>query len=366
MDHHIHHHCIIAHIHACTLTYFLGQRDDMMMMFRPRLAVSLPLYRLKQCFSTGQRVDNRQLQLLANQFPPVLHAFGYGSGVFSQTDNTGGMVDIVLVVDDAVDWHAQNLVLHSHHYAPLARMCGSSMIAKIQRIPPGVYFHAGVEIKESNSLVKYGVVEANMIKDDLRDWKYLYLAGRLHKPTVCIVENEEIMELQNQVNLPAALATSLLLLSSNNNTTTNVQTYSLSKIYQQIASISYAGDLRVSVGAEDPLKIQKLVHSDGQFERWNDLYKDSLDMLTSSGIVSLFDDDYIECNLNESSRDELWKRVPLQVRRKGNVLELRQSLASIVAPAARNQTIKGVVTAGPVKSALYALNKLKKGILKSK
>jgi translocator assembly and maintenance protein 41 len=145
-----------------------------------------------------------------------------------------------------------------------------------------------------------------------------------------------------------------------------VQTYSLSKIYQQIASISYAGDLRVSVGAEDPLKIQKLVHSDGQFDRWNDLYKDSLDMLTSSGILSLFDDDYVECNLNESSRDELLKRVPLQVRRKGHVLELRQLLASIVAPAARNQTMKGVVTAGPVKSAIYALNKLKKGILKSK
>ena len=337
------------------------------MMLRPRLAaLSLPLYRFKQYFSTGQRVDNAQLQSLVNQFPPVLHAFGYGSGVFSQTDNIGGMVDVVLVVEDAVEWHEQNLALHSHHYATLARLCGASMIAKIQRVPPGVYFHAGIKMEESNTLVKYGVVEANMIKDDLRDWKYLYLAGRLHKPTVCIVENEEIIELQNQVNLPAALATSLLLLSNNNNTTTNVQTYSLSTIYQQIATISYAGDLRVSVGAEDPLKIQKLVHSDGQFERWNDLYKDSLDILKSSGIVSVLDDDHVECNLDESTRDELWKRVPLHVRRIGGtgIDDLQLSLASIVAPAARNQTIKGVVTAGPVKSAVYALNKLKKGILK--
>jgi hypothetical protein len=123
----------------------------------------------------------------------------------------------------------------------------------------------------------------------------------------------------------------------------------------------------VSVGAEDPQKIQKLVHSNGQLQRWNDLYKDSLKRLISSGVMSVVDDEHVEINLDESTRDELRRRLPLHVQQRyvSTTNNLHQSLTSIVAPAARNQTIKGVVTAGIIKSGQYALDKLKKGILKS-
>jgi len=326
------------------------------------MALSLPSRCLQRCFTTnntGQRINTFKLQEIVNTFPPVLYAFGYGSGVFSQEDNLEGtMVDVVMVVNDAVEWHSRNLQQHSHHYALLPRLGGATLCASIQRIPPGVYFHAGIEM-EQNVLLKYGVVELNAFKQDLCEWKYLYLAGRLHKPTVCIVEHDEVTDLQHQHNLPAALATSLLLLNDNNHDT--LQRHSLSTIYQQIASLSYAGDLRVSVGAEDPRKIEKLVHSDGQLERWNDLYRDCLRDLEKNSVVSILDGEHVEYDVKES-RDEFIRKLPVSLQQYHDTLQ--QALSNIVAPAARNQTIKGVVTAGIVKSTQYAFNKLSKGILK--
>jgi hypothetical protein len=48
---------------------------------------------------------------------------------------------------------------------------------------------------------------------------------------------------------------------------------------------------------------------------------------------------------------------------KGSVI-LRNEIAKIVAPAARNQGIKGVFTAGSVKSWKYSMAKFSKGRLK--
>lgn len=274
------------------------------------------------------------------------------------------MVDVILVVESAKEWHSHNLQGNYHHYALLPRLGGPSTCAFIQGIPPGVYFHANVHV--AGVECKYGVVEAATLKQDLQHWKHLYLAGRLHKPTVCIVNNDEITELQQSTNLPAALAASLVLLSnqSSSTTTSNIQRHSLPEIYQQIASLSYAGDLRVSVGAEDPFKIQKLVHSDGQFQRWNDLYHDSFQHLEQSGLVTLdSSNEFVEYDLQES-RSELLKRLPVSLQQCTDPASLQSSLASIVAPAARNQTLKGIATAGIWKSAQYAFNKLSKGVLK--
>ena len=310
-------------------------------------------------------------------FPPVVHAFGYGSGVLEQGGNIGNhgnnnnnnnssssstMVDIILVVDNAQTWHAQNLQRHSHHYALVSKLGKSQWCAWIQNIPPGIYFHPGIVLQDT--FVKYGVVETRRLKEDLRDWKYLYLAGRLHKPTLTIVEkDDEITTLQCQHNLPAALAASLLLLNSADESLQ--QKHALTTVYQQIAQLSYSGDFRVRVGAEDPHKIAKLVHSAGQLERWNDLYQTSINDLETSGILSVTEDgSHVEYNVHEC-RDDLKTKLPFSLQQyTADKDSLQVALNAIVAPAARTQSIKGIVTAGIVRSTQYAFAKLSKGILK--
>jgi translocator assembly and maintenance protein 41 len=311
---------------------------------------------------TGQRIPHSELKSLVDCFPPVVvHAFGYGSGVFSQRDNDHGMmVDLILVVDNAQEWHSWNLNQHPSHYALLPRICGANVCARLQNTGPGVYFHTNIHLEQK--VIKYGVVELSKLQQDLHDWSYLYLAGRLHKPTVVIKRNHAITEMQQTVNLPAALAASLLILSKDDD---GIQEYSLADVYQQIAQLSYAGDFRTKVGAEDPNKIHKLVHSPGQLHRFDELYKDSLRDLEQAGLVSVMDEGRIEYTSSASS--EFYRRLPPQFRSADqHVHHLRASLARIVASAARTQSLKGIVTAGLVRSTQYAVTKLSKGLFRSK
>lgn len=56
---------------------------------------------------------------ILKHFPPVEHAFAYGSGVFDQPDlytsaqrasGAGPMIDLILLVKDPLAWHQE--VLH--------------------------------------------------------------------------------------------------------------------------------------------------------------------------------------------------------------------------------------------------------------
>lgn len=300
----------------------------------------------------GQRIERLELQYLVDCFPPVVHSFGYGSGVFAQRYNELGMVDLILVVDNAQKWHQLNLKQHPSHYALVPRLCGANFCAHLQKTGPGVYFHTNIEVEQR--VIKYGVVERSQLQDDLQHWSYLYLAGRLHKPTVVIKQDDYLMEMQQTCNLPAAIAASLLLLSQDN----GLQRHSLVDVYQQIAQLSYAGDFRTKLGAEDPNKIHKLVHSPGQLQRFDELYKDSLRDMEQAGLVSVVDGTRIEYSVC----GEFYHRLPARFAMDVN---LRASLARIVASAARTQSLKGIVTAGFVRSAQYAVAKLSKGIFRS-
>lgn len=60
------------------------------------------------------------------------------------------------------------------------------MLTPLQNWGPGVYFNALVDLKlpggKCSLLSKYGVVSTASVLDDLRTWRHLYLAGRIHKP----------------------------------------------------------------------------------------------------------------------------------------------------------------------------------------
>ena len=138
----------------------------------------------------------------------------------------------------------------------------------------------------------------------------------------------------------------------------------------------------MQTGAEDPNKVTKLVETPGMLELWNEKYNGSLISLQELGLLSVTENEQgkkVEFNPQDSkTRQQLVQQLPARLRKysdqiignesqgciqKGSAV-LRNELAKIVAPAARNQGIKGVLTAGPMKSWKYAMAKFAKGRLK--
>jgi translocator assembly and maintenance protein 41 len=219
------------------------------------------------------------------------------------------------------------------------------------------------------SLLKYGVISTSKLKNDLKEWDSLYIAGRMQKPTsILSICDDEIIEIQEKHNLRYALSAALLLLPEEELR----RDFQLpaSKVFESLAELSYIGDPRIKAGAEDPLKISKLVHSPGQLQRFQSMYRGEFTRLQSMGILSIGNGGKnIEINTHDQgTRRALAARLPSKLQNQ-TVDEkhqlsssfLRQSLARIVSRPAQIQSGKGIVTAGVYKSILYAGAKLAKG-----
>lgn len=370
----------------------------------------------------GRLRSREELRLSLEETLPleagVVYAFGYGSGVLSQqisaesgkSKSNNTTVDVIVVVRSAYEFHEANLRRNPHHYAWLSRSLSVCAFVQRHELPPNRYFcNPGLffHLLDDHSM-KYGIVQVEDLSRDLTDWSYLYLAGRMHKPTVTVLSDHnnhnggKLLEHHHQENnLPAALAAALLLqywhgeqqqrvsdIDDNNNTFRTVD------IYQQIASLSYSGDPRVLFRAEDPAKISNLVFSPGQYNRFERLYRPAAERLQRQGILSA---DYDNNNNNHHhtwtwdvhnplAHHQLWQSLPVNIRSQcgyddadvsknenlnvavaaatAAAARLPRVLAAIVAPAARYQSIKGLWTAGLVQSAVYAYRKLSKGLLK--
>lgn len=320
----------------------------------------------------------------------VVYAFGYGSGVFSQqidgdeTEDTTKMIDMIVVVRDAWKFHQANLAINpSHYWVPPGVSNAAAWFTWWQRYKPpswlgrnpGVYFFL-------TDKVKYGVVQIDDLNADLSHWSYLYLAGRMHKPVLTLVDEENpgtlgvelassITHCQESVNLPAALASAILLLSSSNEHEEDAITeksVSSVEVYQQICGLSYLGDFRVQYGAEDPQKITRLVEGAGQLERFDSLYAKAAADLQKQGLLTI-DDSSRSDSTGTSHPKWSWEVSPsahqlLRQQLPFVASDLSAHLAGIVAPTARYQSFKGIVTAGPQKAWKYAVRKLSKGLLR--
>jgi len=388
--------------------------------------------------SSGILTHRKEIETILSTFPPGIEfAFGYGSGVFQQQQHSSRspqqptlsanssvsvskvesnpMIDIILVVSDSELWHAKNLSLHPDHYAFIPKMLGKRFVKTVQDWGAGLYFHPMVPIvscvgcdsegswrDDKSRLVKYGVISKDRFKKDLTEWDSLYCAGRMQKPILPLDMSlfspstkmddscfEKVMNWQ-ECNLRHALSTSLLL--QNPSSFRDSNSFALSTIFQTIAGLSYIGDPRLTAGAEDPDKIRKLVHSNGQLDRFVDMFSDELNNLQHLGVVSWNkshgnDNGRIQINLRDgATREVLYKRIPRNLQSttrqfvpqssKGvdiliddakigaSCKALTMGLARIVGPPARIQSVKGVITAGIYKSFVYASAKFAKGALR--
>mmetsp|Transcript_14072 Transcript_14072/g.30568 ORF Transcript_14072/g.30568 Transcript_14072/m.30568 type:complete len:389 (-) Transcript_14072:53-1219(-) len=370
----------------------------------------------------GQLTRSDELRAVVDCFQPgIVHAVGYGSGVFVQqqepgrqqqqqqqtsflsrhvglkesssvvsTDPEGAsasnepMIDLLLTVSDCASFHEQTLQRYPNHYSALARLCGPKFCTTLQRSErygAGVYFNPLVDSPVAGNStqrkrkIKYGVIQLEDLICDLTTWKWLYVAGRMHKPTVTVegLEQCDHVATAQKQNLDMALAASLLLLGSDTAHMANEnKTYELTTLYERIAGLSYVGDPRMDVGGEDPHKVSKLVRSDGQEDRFYSMYRDSMSDLAKLGVIT-FDRSNIQIDLHDNAtRRKLWKALPQRVNKGtcyGVGIEqpetsadyLSKCLVNIVRPAARRQSIKGLLTAGLVRSFQYAGAKFAKG-----
>lgn len=83
---------------------------------------------------------------------PIRYAFAYGSGVFEQDgykssnpeSKDGPMLDFLFAVTHSAHWHSINMHQFPGHYPLGTRMLGSSFVARVEEIPPGVWFNSMV------------------------------------------------------------------------------------------------------------------------------------------------------------------------------------------------------------------------------
>ncbi|KAK9329902.1 mitochondrial matrix Mmp37-domain-containing protein [Lipomyces starkeyi] len=209
---------------------------------------------------------------------PIRFAFAYGSGVFSQGQSyqkSMPQVDLIFGVTYTQHWHSLNISQYPDHYSFLRRL-GSGAVSYVQdNIGPGVYFNPYVEI--NGMTVKYGVVSIDTLCRDLLSWDTLYLSGRLHKP-VKILRDDPRIRLANQRNLFSVIRVALLLLP---------EKFTEQELYHTIASISYMGDPRMNVAAENPNKVKNIV--DNQKQHFHRLYAPLIDTLPNIEIARGYD-----------------------------------------------------------------------------
>lgn len=237
------------------------------------------------------------------------------------------MLDVILVVDDPVQWHRENLRVNSSHY---------SLLGRLELLHRGLFFNTHVP---GERLTKYGVLSTSDFLVDLETWSSLYVAGRLHKP-VEFLKTDSHFDKALATNLESAVAASLVLLPSR---------FDELSLFMTIASLSYDGDVRFAIGGENPRKVQNIVES--RLARFRSYYKSTLQSYCDDGTLS-FDGEFVR-------RKDATRNIPVKQR------PLKEALRAIVRRSSLVQTVKGICTAGPYKSFLYAKAKRQKALDKS-
>ncbi|OLL25683.1 Phosphatidate cytidylyltransferase, mitochondrial, partial [Neolecta irregularis DAH-3] len=333
-----------------------------------------------------------ELRLIVRQFnAPIRYAYAYGSAVFKQKGykhTEPPVIDFIFAVSHAQHWHSLNLTQFPRHYSGLGKL-GSGAVSFVQdRLGAGVYFNPYVQI--NGMTIKYGVVSLDRLVDDLLHWDTLYLAGRMHKP-IKILRDEPRVRLANHINLISALRVALLLLPEN---------FEERMLFRTIAGLSYMGDPRMWLPAENPNKVENIIAK--QLLNFRRLYNPLIDTLPNISYVSpLLANDtegrtILSQNFDPVPRGNIVRRLPKSFRdrlyyayqrkfdgavdpaanpespRIGTVfdqriandpdlpLQVSKTVKATVSLPSTVQSIKGLVTAGTRKSCLYLGEKIKK------
>lgn len=318
---------------------------------------------------------------ILSRFPPnVSMCFAYGSGVKEQLGydkkKKNNMIDLIFCVDNSFRWHAENLDKNLSHYSAMHTL-GSRWIARYQEdLAARMYFNTLVPIVEEGRMIKYGVTSTKHLIEDLLDWRYLYVAGRLHKP-VKIIRSPTNVKIENAMdnNLKSAMHAALLLLP---------KSFTEYDFYFTVANLSYGGDFRMTFG-ENKQKVKNIVRP--QLRGFRELYAPTLKLFRDNISFPTAVNHEILCEQDASPTSRLhhlsslpkwpirnichnWNRGRykqdtedvLRAVAYSSICQetVQNSLNSIVLHSSLTQSLKNIPTAGIAKSIKYSWGKIQK------
>ena len=291
--------------------------------------------------------------------PKPVSVKAYGSSIAFQSgykENEKKQVDLIVIVDDIKEFYNKNLKMNGYMYKLIPKMYFRCAKSKNLRKHASICYTS--HIKYDNNEYKMGVIEKKDVLDDLLNWKTFYIAGRFQKEMFTAISDEEI-EKANLINRKNALVVALLLLDKENPT--------LEDLYEKICSLSYMGDSRKSFKAEDPNKVKKL--ASGSKDYFDKEYTEKTDLFTvkKDGVLKINDDKLMKAmkelpsGLYEEIRSSITPIMSKEDVRSTIRMVIVEYLTDIISSSSKGQTMKGILTTGPLNSISYALAKLKKG-----
>jgi len=175
-------------------------------------------------------------QEVVNRMPPVQMAFAHGFKFFGPQYNVWPpVIDLILAVDNAADWHKKNLHLNKEHYT----LKSWRSVVAIQGINPGLYYNSTDMI--DGYMFKYGVIETQTLKEQLRTWQQLYVVALLQTPGYfCVAPEDTVLERLLRVNREAAIACAAMMLPQ-----CRIHSYGASRqeLFIELAALIYPGAL---------------------------------------------------------------------------------------------------------------------------
>lgn len=340
----------------------------------------LPLQTIEYAFAYGSGEFQRMNQIVYEKF----------SGAIQQKNENKAdkMVDFVVVTNDAQEFHRENMAKNPYHYS-LLRLLGPKMLEKVQcNFAARVYYNTHVNVGKRK--IKYGIISYENAKQDLLDWRWIYIAGRLHKPVLEIINPKNDMYDLVTENRRSALHSALLLLP---------ESFTLKQLFHKIVGLSYTGDFRMIVG-EDKNKIEKIV--EGNYEELLRVYEPlmnddaRLSVMTPAKVIqdgsttaiyhrlNLLPSEVlnrIQKNMNKvqrrqrdaeevrKNRTSSWNRsfqVIFSLAHRHDVAAtVETAIGGIIRPVSFSQTAKNAFSAGVTRSIVYSMAKMSK-FLKSK
>ena len=297
-------------------------------------------------------MNNDNIFDFISTLPEVVDIIGYGSGVKNQegyTDDIKRQIDLILTVNDIYEFHKLNFKKYPNIYSNI----GIKLIKHVNNIGTDINYVSNIDYK--NNTYKIGVINKNDLSKDLITWDNIYMAGRCQKPISTLKIRDKV---KNEIIYNRLNALKIALLLNHNKTITEQE------LYETICSLSYIGDIRMTMHCENPDKIKNIVNgskiefrkiynevNDNLFDIKNNIISTNTDKILTSILdipESLLKYLHKHMDLNNINIDELNNNII-------NYLKITNFKSSIAQP------IKSIIINGTEKSLNYLKEKRKKG-----
>lgn len=297
-----------------------------------------------------------RIDKFVSTLPDVVACKAYGSSIGFQSGYSKDekkQIDLIVVVNDIKKFYKDNLKKNAYMYNLMPKLYFKLASRKALKSAAGICYTTHIDYK--GDTYKMGVIEKKDVLDDLLNWKTYYIAGRFQKEMYTVLKDEEI-EKAILINRKNAVTIASIILEK--------EKPDIVDFYEALCSLSYLGDSRKTLKAEDPHKVRKL--AEGSKEYFDKVYLNESDVIKVENKIVIIDYKKVKRDIKLLPDDLKERLIPfvkddfednLEPLRR----EIKSYLSEVVNISSKGQTLKGIMTTGITNSISYALEKLKKG-----